>query len=255
MDEATKTEFRRGFYPHRLARWAERISDESGAGNPDIAGCLIALADGKRDFSYPRHDEQVHELLHRLVPSRKLVRGADIGCATGCFPAMQLSAGVEECTVFEVRPTETNDSRVIVRIEDLTYAETFDSEFDLVTCLSTIEHVGLGRYGDPIDPWGDVKMAASLRRILKPGGLLLLSFPVGIGTVVYNAHRIYSRHRRNTLFGDLRVVGWRPGRSWVGFLRHKAELATRKLEVSSQPIYVLERSAPARGPTAAAARR
>ena len=72
------------------------------------------------------------------------------------------------------------------------------------TCLSTIEHIGLGRYGDPIDPWGDVKMARNLARLLRPGGTLLISFPCGPGCVVFNKHRIYTPFRREALFGDLR---------------------------------------------------
>lgn len=241
MDESVKKQFREGFYPSREAGWIEYVVDETGDVHADIAGCLAALRSGQRDFAYPRHDEQVFTLLHRLVPARGLKRGADIGCATGCFPAMQLSAGIEQCTVFEVRPTEVNDSRVEVRIQDLTYAEDVEPEFDLVTCLSTIEHIGLGRYGDPIDPWGDLKLAANLRRLVRPGGLLLLSFPVGRGAVVYNMHRIYSPQRRAALFGDLRLLERATGRSRLGHIRHKVEVAVGKTAAFSQPVYVLEK--------------
>ena len=179
VDAALRAEFCQGFYERRQADWVEHVVDETQGVAADVAGCLAALAAGQRNFSYPRHDEQVFDLLQRLVPERGLKGGADIGCATGCFPAMQLMVGIERCTVFEVRPTSSNDARVEVRVQDLTYSEDVEPEFDLVTCLSTIEHVGLGRYGDPIDPWGDVKMARNLRRLLRPGGIMLLSFPVG----------------------------------------------------------------------------
>lgn len=241
MDDALKAEFRAGFYPGREAAWIEGILTDHSDVKADIAGCLTALAAGQRDFAYPRHDASVFKVLQQIVPVRKLRYGADIGCATGCFPAMQLAAGIEQCTLFEVRQVEVNDERVDVRIQDLTYAEDVNAEFDLVTCLSTIEHVGLGRYGDPLDPWGDVKMAANLRRLLRPGGILLLSFPVGRGTVVYNAHRIYSPHRRSALFGDLDLIDSAPGRSRLGQWRHRVDLALRKPGVSSQPVYVLQK--------------
>ena len=247
VDAAVRAEFCQGFYERRQADWVEHVVDETQGVAADVAGCLAALAAGQRNFSYPRHDEQVFDLLQRLVPERGLKGGADIGCATGCFPAMQLMVGIERCTVFEVRPTSSNDARVEVRVQDLTYSEDVEPEFDLVTCLSTIEHVGLGRYGDPIDPWGDVKMARNLRRLLRPGGIMLLSFPVGRGTVVYNMHRIYSRRRRELLFGDLGVIERARGRSRLGYLRHKAEVRRRKPIASSQPIYVLEKSAHAKG--------
>jgi SAM-dependent methyltransferase len=155
---------------------------------------------------------------------------------------MQLAAGVDSCTVFEVRSTEIDHPQVQVRVEDLTYAQDVHADFDLITCLSTIEHVGLGRYGDPLDPWGDVKLAGNLRRLLRPGGIMLLSFPVGIGAVVYNGHRIYSRRRREMLFGDLHVIDRRWGRSVLGQLRHRTEVAMRIPGASSQPVYVLQKA-------------
>jgi SAM-dependent methyltransferase len=241
IDEVLKAEFRRGFYAHGPAGWIEAMSDESGDVVADVAGCLAAIEAGQRNFSYPRHDEAVFDLLDSLVPLRGLRRGADIGCLTGCFPAMQLAAGIEQCTVFEIRPVEVNDDRVDVRVQDLTYAETVRPEFDLVTCLSTIEHVGLGRYGDRLDPWGDVKLARNLEQLLRPGGIALLSFPVGRGCVVFNQHRIYSPRRRSLIFGDLRLIERRSGRSALGQARHKVEVALNKPQASSQPVYVLER--------------
>lgn len=240
-DGALEAEFRAGFHRRRRGRWLVGLSDESTNAAPDVSACLAEIQAGRRDFAYPRHDRDVYDLLTSLVRLRGLRLGADIGCATGCFPAMQLAAGIESVTVFEVRPIESNHPQVSVRVEDLTYADDVQPEFDLITCLSTIEHVGLGRYGDPIDPWGDVKLAVNLRRLLLPGGLLFLSFPVGIGSVVYNAHRIYSRHRRQLLFGELPVVATARGRSLLGQARHTFELVTRVRGASSQPIFVLEK--------------
>lgn len=244
LDDALKAEFREGFYPDRPAGWIEHIARPSDTDEvqADIPGMLAALAAGQRDFAYPRHDAQVYDLLEQIIPRYGIKRGADVGCATGSFPAMQLANGVEECTVFEVRQIEAKDDRVKVRIEDLTYAEDVQPEFDLITCLSTIEHIGLGRYGDPIDPWGDVKMATNLRRLLRPGGILLISFPVGRGTVVFNMHRIYSEHRRRQLFGDLKLVAYARGRSRLGDLRYRWRLLRGVPGAQTQPIYALQRA-------------
>jgi hypothetical protein len=241
MDNALRGEFLRGFYENREAKWLDRHVTESDEVVADVAGCLAALDAGQRNFAYPRHDEQVYKILRDLVPKYNLSVGADIGCATGCFPAMQLRAGIKKCTVFEVRPTDANDERVEIRVQDLTYAADVKAEFDLVTCLSTIEHIGLGRYGDELDPWGDVKMAANLRRLVRPGGILMLSFPVGRGTVMYNAHRIYTPHRQALLFGEMNVIQQASGRARLGQLRHKVEVALGLPGASSQPIYVLQR--------------
>lgn len=66
---------------------------------------------------------------------------------------------------------------------------------DVVSMISMLEHVGLGRYGDPLDIDGDMKAMLEARRILKPGGHLILTIPYGYPTVVYNLHRIYDEGR------------------------------------------------------------
>ena len=57
--------------------------------------------------------------------------------------------------------------------------------------MHTLEHIGLGRYGDQLDPDGWSKALASLARLLQPQGYLLLSVPIGIQRVQFNAHRIF----------------------------------------------------------------
>jgi len=69
--------------------------------------------------------------------------------------------------------------------------------------MHVVEHVGLGRYGDPLDPEGDLKAMAELRRVLEPGGNLLFVVPVGQPRVMFNAHRIYAYEQVMEAFGDL----------------------------------------------------
>ncbi len=71
---------------------------------------------------------------------------------------------------------------------------------DSLSCLHAIEHFGLGRYSDPIDPIGHVKGFRNLVKILKPGGTLYISMPVEAETRVhFNSHRAFA-------VGD--VFGW-----------------------------------------------
>jgi len=133
---------------------------------------------------------------------------------------MQLACGIEKCTVFEVRDVEVSHPQIEVRIQDLSNEADLKPEFDLVTCLSTIEHVGLGRYGDRLDPWGDIKLAHNIRKLVRPGGLVLISFPAGAGCVVYNMHRIYTAYRRALLFEGYRVLGVHRGLSIYRRARH-----------------------------------
>ena len=52
---------------------------------------------------------------------------------------------------------------------------------DSLSCLHAIEHFGLGRYGDPIDPNGHLIGFRNLLKMLKSGGTLYISFPIGGG--------------------------------------------------------------------------
>lgn len=67
--------------------------------------------------------------------------------------------------------------------------------FDLVISCSSVEHVGLGRYGDELDHDGDLSTMRDLRDRLHPGGVMLLTIPVGIDAVVRPLHRIYGEAR------------------------------------------------------------
>ncbi len=67
-----------------------------------------------------------------------------------------------------------------------------DHSIESLSCMHTVEHIGLGRYGDELDPDGDLKAMEELKRVIKPGGSILFVTPVGKPRVEFNAHRIYS---------------------------------------------------------------
>jgi hypothetical protein len=68
------------------------------------------------------------------------------------------------------------------------------------------EHIGLGRYGDPLHPEGTKKAAGELVRILAPTGNLYFSVPVGKPRVCFNAHRIHSPQQILSYFHDLELL-------------------------------------------------
>jgi SAM-dependent methyltransferase len=79
-----------------------------------------------------------------------------------------------------------------------------DGSVASLSCLHVIEHIGLGRYGDPIDPAGSTKAAQELARVLAPGGRLYLSAPVGRARVCFNAHRVFDPQALPRMFPGLR---------------------------------------------------
>ncbi len=83
-----------------------------------------------------------------------------------------------------------------------------DNSVDSLSCMHVIEHVGLGRYGDPIDPLGDIKAAKELARVLSVGGRLYFAAPVGKMMVCFNGHRIYNFDSVCALFPTLELEEW-----------------------------------------------
>ena len=91
--------------------------------------------------------------------------------------------------------------------EDLCNLSFSDHSVRSISCMHVIEHVGLGRYGDPINPIGDQLAANELMRVLAPTGHLLIVLPVAERAVVrFNGHRIYTFQRVIQLFSELELV-------------------------------------------------
>lgn len=81
-----------------------------------------------------------------------------------------------------------------------------DHALESLSCLHVVEHIGLGRYGDPLDPQGSRKAMAELQRVVAPGGQLLFATPVGRPRVCFNAHRVHDPRVIPELFNELELV-------------------------------------------------
>jgi hypothetical protein len=76
-------------------------------------------------------------------------------------------------------------------------------QFDAIVSISSYEHDGLARYGDPLNPTGDLLAMEKTKKMLKKDGLLFLAVPIGKDRLFWNAHRIYGALRFPML-----VEGW-----------------------------------------------
>jgi hypothetical protein len=93
---------------------------------------------------------------------------------------------------YDYRPADIKLANLNTGSADLTKLHFADNSIKSLSCMHTIEHVGLGRYGDPIDPKGDIKSMNELIRVLAPGGDLIFVAPVGRPKVMFNSSRVYS---------------------------------------------------------------
>jgi SAM-dependent methyltransferase len=123
------------------------------------------------------------KLLQRKPPTH-----VDVGSYIGY---MGFISALFPTTFIDIRPTGAKFEGFSERkgsVLDLPYE---DGEILSLSCLHVIEHIGLGRYGDPLDLDGSAKALAELQRVLAPGGDLYLSAPSGRSATYFNAHRVF----------------------------------------------------------------
>jgi len=127
----------------------------------------------------------------RKIFERHPVRHVDIGSRVDGIVAHV--ASFRDIEVFDIRPLTLALPSIIFRQADLTH---LDNEFrhycDSLSCLHAIEHFGLGRYGDTIDLYGHVKGFTCLSEVLKPGGTLYFSVPIGPERIDFNSCRVFN---------------------------------------------------------------
>ncbi len=107
---------------------------------------------------------------------------------------------------YDYRPAPLILSNLTTKHADLTNLHFPSNSLASLSCLHTIEHIGLGRYGDPIDPESDIRACGELSRVLAPGGSLLFVTPIGNTAMIqFNAHRIYTYDLVIKLFPELEL--------------------------------------------------
>ena len=113
---------------------------------------------------------------------------------------------VTEVTFVDIRPLDAEIEGLSSVAGSILAMPFPDRSLESLSCLHVAEHIGLGRYGDPLDPQGTGKAAAELQRVLAPGGQLLFSGPVGRARICFNAHRIHSPEHVPAMFAELELV-------------------------------------------------
>lgn len=130
-------------------------------------------------------------LVAREIMKQAPIRHVDVGSRVDGFIAHL--ACMRRVEVFDIRPLSAKIENVEFTQWDITDPNpAFNGVADCVSCLHTLEHIGLGRYGDQLDPDGWRKGLKSLVNLVAPGGGLWLSVPIGIQRIEFNAHRVFA---------------------------------------------------------------
>lgn len=167
-------EFRKG-YTGRLA-WMPCLHDRYEEG-------------GTTKSEYFWQDLRVARWIFDANPNRHV----DIGSRVDGFVAHV--ASFREIEVFDVRPITTVIPGIVFKQADLMRRESLPGAgkgyCDSLSCLHAIEHFGLGRYGDPINPEGYQRGIENMVTLLAPGGIFYLATPIGQQRVEFNANWIF----------------------------------------------------------------
>lgn len=113
---------------------------------------------------------------------------------------------ITRVTFIDIRPLKSDLASLESRAGSILEMPYADGSVSSLSCLHVAEHVGLGRYGDPLDPLGTVKACRELSRVLASGGNLYFGLPVGEPRICFNAHRIHSPDQILEYFSGLRLV-------------------------------------------------
>ncbi|MBM3201747.1 MAG: DUF268 domain-containing protein [Chlamydiae bacterium] len=131
-----------------------------------------------------------------------------IGSALPWYESIVIAFGGKPITVEYNTLSTDHPSLEVLSVAEF---EKNPRRFDLLLSISSIEHDGLGRYGDPINPQGDLEFMNKAKNFLKPGGKMILAVPVGQDALVWNVHRIYGKIRLPMLLKGWKVLahfGW-----------------------------------------------
>lgn len=146
---------------------------------------------GSASGHYFHQDLLTASFIHKANP----IRHIDIGSRIDGFVAHVASfRKIEVMDVRElVNPGHSNITFIKADLMDNNNANK--NSADSISCLHAIEHFGLGRYGDPLDPAGHIKGFNNILQMLKIDGTLYISFPIGKANEThFNAHRVFHPH-------------------------------------------------------------
>ena len=165
----------------------------------DIYPCLLdRTLQTNFDKHYVYHTAWASRILRQINPNKHF----DISSFLYFSTLMSAFIPVD---FYDYRPVNINLSNLNCGHADIHKLPFQDNSINSLSCMHVVEHIGLGRYGEPIDPLGDIKAIKELKRVLAKDGNLLFVVPVGKPKIFFNAHRVYSYEMIINLFSDFSI--------------------------------------------------
>lgn len=165
---------------------------------------LLYLRDATATTGFDRHYVFHTAWASRVIAETRPTQHVDI--ASSLYFVSSVSAFVPTRFI-DFRPADLGLSGLVSEAGTLMQLPFANNSVESLSCMHVVEHVGLGRYGDPLDYDGDIKSARELARVVAPGGTLLFVVPIsGQARIQFNAHRIYTYEQVLGLFPSLDLM-------------------------------------------------
>ena len=224
----------RGQVPVSLHSYLNTL--KSGAWTREIIDTGICAArediDSITPVHYPNAGKMIRDAINKIPSLDKNSKILIVGSVSPWIESTCLANQFTNITTsdYEVRKVEDD------RIKFVHANELGETKFDLIISFSSIEHDGLGRYGDPINPYGAFNAVDEFHESLNTNGHLLCGIPIlpkevkaQVTRVVAHHHIIFSENSAEKLFRKFKMIDVinQPD-GWIGNWQH-------------QPIYILQK--------------
>lgn len=113
---------------------------------------------------------------------------------------------VTKAEFVDLRPIDTKLKNLSIVRGDILHLPYKDNSLQSVSSLHVIEHIGLGRYGDEINPLGTILACNELSRVVRPGGYVYVTVPIGRTRTCFNAHRVHMASTIVKYFHSLKLI-------------------------------------------------
>jgi len=158
---------------------------------------------GAGDFQHEYFIQDVFaaQWVHELNP----VKVVDVGSRIDGYIGHLIS--FRKVELIDIRPMKSDTENLSFLQMNFSDSDSVREEYtDFVSCLHSIEHFGLGRYGDPIDLEAIPAAIRSFSKILKPNGSFMLSTTFGKERILFNKQWIFGWDAMKEMLNDNKLI-------------------------------------------------
>ena len=206
----------REFYFDQADFSTKKKNDQARIWSKEIFHQFETIYNRKGEMSYLMgYDSEIVYKIADLIEETMLDKVKNrhvlvIGSDSPWIETILLDKGAAKITTLEYANITVEHPKITVigpqKFKELYNNEKKEPLFDAVISYSSVEHSGLGRYGEALNPWGDLITMAKAWCLTKSGGKALIGVPSGLDSIIFNGNRNYGRIMYPHLFANWKIL-------------------------------------------------